>query len=95
MRTKRRIPPLICSEHKGLSTLRSSLIINFDTGVSHLREKEELAEQDRQLAKLAYAEGAAFDSSHRQYEPHCIPGTRLSLLNVLQEWAVDHGKFIF
>ena len=28
-------------------------------------------------------------------EPHCTPGTRLSLLNVLQEWAVDHGKCIF
>lgn len=95
MRTKRRIPPLIYSELKRLSTLRSSLIIGIDTSISHLREKEELAEQDRQLAKLAYAEGAAFDSSHRQYEPHCTPGTRLSLLNVLQEWAANHGKCIF
>lgn len=47
------------------------------------------------MAKLAYAEGAAFDSSHRQYEPHCTPGTRVSLLNMLQEWAVNHGKCIF
>lgn len=95
MRTKRRIPPLIYSEHKRLSTLRSSLIIGIDTSVSHLREKEGLAEQDRQLAKLAYAEGAAFDSSHRQYEPNCTPGTRVSLLNVLQEWAISDGKCIF
>lgn len=95
MRTKRRIPPISYSEHNRLSTLRSSLIIGIDTGISHLREKEELAEQDRQLAKLAYAEGAAFDSSHRQYEPHCTPGTRLSLLKVLHEWAANHGKCIF
>lgn len=47
------------------------------------------------MAKLAYAEGAAFDSSHRQYEPHCTPGTRVSLLSVLQEWAVNNGKCIF
>lgn len=95
MRTKRKIPPLNYSEHSLLSTLRSSLIIGIDTDISHLRDKEELAEQDRQLAKLAYAEGAAFDSSHRQYEPHCTPGTRLILLNELQEWAANHGKCIF
>lgn len=95
MRTKRRILHLIYSEDKRLSTLRSSLVLGIDTSVSLLREKEELAEQDRQLAKLAYAEGAAFDSSHRQYEPHCTPGTRLSLLKVLQEWTVNHGKCIF
>lgn len=47
------------------------------------------------MAKLAYAEGAAFDSSHRQYEPHCTPGTRVSLLSVLQEWVVNRGKCIF
>lgn len=95
MRTKRRVLPLVYTKHKRLSTLRSSLVIGIDTSVSHLREKEELAEQDRQLAKLAYAEGAAFDSSYRQYEPHCTPGTRLSLLNVLQEWTVNNGKCIF
>lgn len=95
MRTKRRKPPLIYPEHKCLSTLRSSLIIGIDTSVSRLKEKEGLAEQDRQLAKLAYAEGAAFDSSHRQYEPNCTPGTRVSLLNVLQDWAISDGKCIF
>lgn len=47
------------------------------------------------MAKLPYAEGAAFDSSHRQYEPHCTTGTRVSLLAVLQQWAVNHGKCIF
>lgn len=82
-------------EPKRLSTLRSSLIIGIDTSVSHLKEKEGLAEQDRQLAKLAYAEGAAFDSSHRQYEPNCTPGTRVNLLNVLQKWAISDGKCIF
>ncbi len=95
MRTKRRLSPLIYSETKRLFTLRSSLIIGIDTSVSRLKEKEGIAEQDRQLAKLAYAEGAAFDSSHRQYEPNCTPGTRVNLLNVLQEWAIKDGKCIF
>lgn len=95
MRTKRRLSSLIYSEPKRVFTMHSSLIIGIDTSVSHFKEKEELAEQDRQLAKLAYADGATFDSSHRQYEPNCTPSTRVNLLNALQEWAINDGKCIF
>jgi hypothetical protein len=55
----------------------------------------DLAEQDRQLAKLPVATGAAFSSYHRQHEPQCTPDTRVELLGQLQKWSYNQDKYIF
>lgn len=46
-----------------------------------------MAEQDRRLSRLPYADGASFDSFERQHEPYCIPGTRVDLLQQILEWS--------
>ena len=47
------------------------------------------------MAKLGYADGAAFNSHYRVNEPKCVPDTRVDLLRKLQEWNVNRGKHIF
>ena len=42
--------------------------------------KLDLAEQDRCLSKLPYADGANFVSHERQNEPYCLPDTRVDIL---------------
>ena len=51
--------------------------------------KLDLAEQDRCLSKLPYADGANFDSHERQYEPYCLPGTRVDILCQIMKWSAD------
>ncbi|MCJ1358717.1 MAG: WD_REPEATS_REGION domain-containing protein [Icmadophila ericetorum] len=58
-------------------------------------DREDLAEQDRCLAKLPYAADAAFDSFYRQYEPYCVPNTRVELLCQLKEWSLTGDECIF
>ena len=60
-----------------------------------LTQNQDLAEQDRCLAKLPYAADAAFDSFYRQYEPYCIPNTRVELLCQLKEWSLTGDECIF
>ena len=76
----RRMKPSIgnLSHMLSLPTLNSTLIIR-------LVHNQALAEQDRQLDRLPYADGAAFDSRQRECVPHCIPDTRVDLLYQLQE----------
>lgn len=74
--------------YNSLPGLYSALILR-------LKQSQDLAEQDRQLGKLPYADGAAFDSRQREREPQCIPDTRVDLLRQLQEWSADQGKPIF
>lgn len=71
-----------------LPTLSSTLIVR-------LKHNQTLAEQDRQLDRLPYADGAAFDSKQRECEPQCIPDTRVDLLRQLQEWTISQGKSVF
>lgn len=75
-------------ENQGLPGLHSNLLLL-------ITREQDLARQDRQLAKLAYADNAAFNSGHREHEPHCASGTRVNLLRELQEWSMDPGKPIF
>ena len=51
--------------------------------------KLDLAEQDRRLFKLSYADGANFDSYERQNEPYCLPDTRVDILCQIMKWSVD------
>lgn len=51
--------------------------------------KLDLAEQDRCISKLPYATGAHFDSSERDNEPYCLPGTRVDLINQIMDWSAD------
>ena len=51
--------------------------------------KLDLAEQDRHLAKLAYAHGANFDSHERQHEPYCLPDTRVNVIDQIMGWSAD------
>lgn len=51
--------------------------------------KLDLAEQDRRLSKLLYADGANFDSPERQNEPYCLPDTRVDILHQIMKWSTD------
>ncbi len=51
--------------------------------------KFDLAEQDRRLSKLLYADGANFDSPERQNEPYCLVETRIDILCQIMEWSAD------
>ncbi|KAJ5796214.1 uncharacterized protein N7518_004754 [Penicillium psychrosexuale] len=54
-----------------------------------------LIHQKVDLSKLQSAKGAAFDSYDNQYG-ECLPGTRIELLEELEEWTKSpHGKCIF
>lgn len=46
-----------------------------------------LAEQDRLLAKLYNAEGAAFNSTAGTQKPRCLPQTRVDILQKIQNWS--------
>ena len=48
-----------------------------------------------ELDRLPLAEGAAFDSYHRQHEAKCLPDTRVDVLNQLQEWCQNDKTCIF
>ncbi|KAF3935356.1 hypothetical protein ABW19_dt0209518 [Dactylella cylindrospora] len=53
-------------------------------------------EQEVNLAKLVVADGATFGSFHDEYEPECLPGTRMELLEDINKWIADSsGKHIF
>ncbi|MCJ1346290.1 hypothetical protein MMC31_004505, partial [Peltigera leucophlebia] len=78
-----------------LQTDSTTVIIDIDKRVTGITQNQDLAEQDRHLAKLGYADGAAFNSHYRVNEPKCVPNTRVDLLRKLQEWNVDSGKHIF
>ncbi len=51
--------------------------------------KLDLAEQDRCLSKLSFADGANFDSYERQNEPYCLPDTRVDILCQIMKWSAD------
>lgn len=50
--------------------------MSIDNSVTEIKQNQGLAEQDRQLANLAYADGAAFNSHYRVNEPKCVPNTQ-------------------
>ena len=60
-----------------------------------LTQNQDFVKQDRCLAKLSYVADAAFDSFYRQYEPYCIPNTRVELLCQLKEWSLTGDECIF
>lgn len=48
-----------------------------------------MAEQDRCLSKLPYADGANFNSNEWQHEPYCLPDTRVDILHQIMKWSAD------
>ncbi|KAI9854448.1 MAG: hypothetical protein M1813_001242 [Trichoglossum hirsutum] len=47
----------------------------------------DLAEKDRQLAKLPCADGAAFNSRIWEHKPQCLPETRVDMLEHIMIWS--------
>jgi hypothetical protein len=67
-------------------------LISFQT----LKQNLNLADQERYLTKLPYADGAAFDSYDNQHDPQCLKGTRVDLLKQITAWGENPGgKNIF
>ncbi len=52
-------------------------------------------DMDLQLSRLRLAESASFDSMRNQHEPRCMDGTRIQLLQELQEWSSNPQRSIF
>ena len=48
-------------------------------------------EQERYLSKLPCANSAAFNTSSRQHDPRCLPGTRADPIQQMNAWAYDAG----
>ncbi|EPS35753.1 hypothetical protein H072_10713 [Dactylellina haptotyla CBS 200.50] len=46
-------------------------------------------DQDKNLSKLPVAEGATFGSYEDQYEPECLPNTRVDLLEDIANWVAE------
>ncbi|KAL8689298.1 MAG: hypothetical protein Q9218_004999 [Villophora microphyllina] len=78
-----------------LNTDSTSLIIDVDSTVTGIKEKQMAVEQEQQLGKLPFAGNASFDSYHRQHESSCMANTRVELLQRLQDWGTDHQRPIF
>lgn len=71
------------------------MLVGIDGNLSQLQQDQNLVEQDRQLGKLLVAEGAAFNSYYRQYEPQCVQNTRVDLLRQVQIWSISGEECIF
>ena len=66
------------------------------TVLQSLKLNTSLAEEDRLLSKLSYAEGAAYNSRLREHEDPCLPDTRVELLQQIMAWGEDpSGAYIF
>ena len=53
-------------------------------------------DQKTVLSQLPVAEGASFDSHAEEYNPTCLPNTRVELLNEISQWVDDlDAKAIF
>jgi NACHT domain len=51
------------------------------------KQDADLAEQERQLAKLPCADGAAFNSRTWEHKPQCLPETRVDILEHIMTWS--------
>ncbi|KAL9045426.1 MAG: hypothetical protein Q9214_001526 [Letrouitia sp. 1 TL-2023] len=71
----------IASLNLALNCDQTSLVLKID--------------ESQELSQLSVAEGAAFDSFHRQNEPRCISDTRVDILNRLYEWSQMDDRCIF
>jgi hypothetical protein len=71
------------------------LILDVNQNINLLKQNQSLTEQDRQLAKLSYADGAAFNSKHHETSPRCNADTRVDLLHHIEEWSSKGAKCIF
>ncbi|KAL8832726.1 MAG: hypothetical protein Q9170_004770 [Blastenia crenularia] len=74
---------------------QTSLLLGVDANVTQLRHGQDAIEQERLLSKLPVAGDAKFDSYHRQHEPTCTSGTRVELLQQLEDWIQHHQRPIF
>ncbi|KAE8361663.1 hypothetical protein BDV27DRAFT_166730 [Aspergillus caelatus] len=83
---------------EGISDMRDSISkriaivqesqLNIQSAVEEIGEKKD-------LARLPIAKGAALDSYENQHS-QCLPGTRVELLQQIQQWAAStEGKCIF
>lgn len=71
------------------------MILGIEKKVAEITHDQDLARQDRQLAKLAYADGAGFNSHHQETKPKCVRNTRVDLLHKLQAWSMNPAESIF
>ena len=59
----------------------------FQTELGNQKRRTESVSQEQQLAKLPVAAAASFDSYERQHDSGCLPGTRIEILQKIDEWA--------
>ncbi|KAK4870121.1 hypothetical protein LT330_005175 [Penicillium expansum] len=73
-----------------------SLNSGVQTGINHGTINASLNLSTDPLDKLYIAHGAEFNSYGDQHEDDCLPGTRIELLETIQQWVRSpHGKCIF
>jgi NACHT domain len=53
------------------------------------RQKASSVEEHSLLSILPYVEGATYNSTFREHEPLCLPGTRTDVLNQIMAWSED------
>ena len=52
-------------------------------------------DMEQQLSKLPFADGAPFNSSSQEHEPHCLADTRVDILEHTQHWSDRSARPIF
>ncbi|KAJ4161619.1 uncharacterized protein LMH87_007649 [Akanthomyces muscarius] len=73
-----------------------SAVAEVQVGVQSLDNTVLNIQQTTVLNRLRVAEGASFDSSAQEHDRHCLPNTRVELLQQVSEWAKDlHAEPIF
>ncbi|KAF3930207.1 hypothetical protein ABW20_dc0102641 [Dactylellina cionopaga] len=71
----------IMKQFKGLQRLIDSML-----QIDHIKIVLSI-EQEANLAKIPVASGATFGSFDDEQEPECLPGTRIELLEVINQWV--------
>ncbi|KAI9772614.1 MAG: hypothetical protein M1839_002427 [Geoglossum umbratile] len=79
-----------------LTVDQTALALDIDGNLTQLMQDVKAGSEDLYLAKLPYADGAAFNSRQQEREPQCLPSTRAELLHQVMTWSDNpRGECIF
>ncbi|KAF8534300.1 hypothetical protein BDD12DRAFT_983947 [Trichophaea hybrida] len=68
----------------------------IEANIELVKQNVEVAEEERYLSKLPYADSAAFNSRLWEHERQCLPETRVDLLKQITAWCGNSGgKSVF
>ncbi|KAI0512704.1 heterokaryon incompatibility protein-domain-containing protein [Xylaria bambusicola] len=83
--------PLIYGEGEEKAFNRLRIEIDQQSAISRA-----ISEQVSLLSRIPIAMGASFDSHAEEYNPTCLPGTRMGALHEITKWAEDpNAKAMF